>query len=97
MARFLVTYAGMGHPDPAQMEAARAAFGAWLAQAGPIVVDPGAPVSHVGDVSAQEPAPAPAFSGYSILEADTVGEVQDALASHPFVSRGGTLQINQLL
>ncbi|MFD6700415.1 MULTISPECIES: hypothetical protein [unclassified Microbacterium] len=97
MARFLVTYAGMGHPDPAQMEAARAAFGSWLAHAGPVVVDPGAPVSHVGDVAARDPAPAPAFSGYSILEADTVDEVRGVLASHPFVSRGGTLQINQLL
>jgi hypothetical protein len=35
-----------------------------------------------------------AIGGYSILEG-SLAEVQAALATHPFVTRGGTLQLNE--
>jgi hypothetical protein len=97
MVKYLITYSGMGHPDPAQMEAARAAFGEWLATAGDAVVDPGSPVNYIGAVAAGTPTAPPEFSGYTIIEAETEQEVRDILANHPFVARGGTLQISQSL
>ncbi|MDL9980060.1 hypothetical protein [Microbacterium candidum] len=97
MVKYLITYSGMGHPDPAEMEAARAAFGEWLASAGDAVVDPGAPVSYIGAVAAGTPTAAPEFSGYTIIEAETEEDVRSILSTHPFVARGGTLQINQSL
>ena len=97
MSKFLVTYHGGMTPDPSQMEQVRAAFGAWLAQVGDIVVDPGAPVHAAGQVAEGEPATATEIGGYSILEADDVGAVISALRSHPFVARGGTLQIHQAM
>lgn len=41
--------------------------------------------------------PAPAIAGYSILEADSAEALTELLRSHPFIARGGTLQINQAL
>lgn len=97
MAKFLVTYHGAGHPDPAEMESARKDFMAWLGNAGSAVADPGAPVGFAGQVSTGEPSPVSDIIGYSIMEGDSVEAMKELLASHPFVARGGTLQINQAM
>jgi hypothetical protein len=97
LAKFIVTYHGLGHPDPAEMESARKDFMAWLGSAGPAVVDPGAPVAFAGQVSAGASAPVADIVGYSVMEAESVEAVKELLTSHPFVARGGTLQINQAM
>ena len=97
MAKFLVTYHGPGHPARAEMESARKDFMAWLGKAGAAVTDPGAPLGFAGQVCAGEPEPLAAIIGYSIMEGDSVEAMKDLLASHPFVVRGGTLQINQAM
>jgi hypothetical protein len=98
VSRFLVTYHGSGMPDdPELMEKAKAAFGAWVAEAGDALVDPGAPLQMVKQVAAGD-APAPVeIGGYSIVEADSVDAVVALLRTHPYVARGGTLQVNQVL
>jgi hypothetical protein len=45
-------------------------------------------------VSSSDPEPTAAFGGYSILQG-SLDEVRSALATHPFVTRGGTLQLNE--
>lgn len=97
MAKFLITYHGAGHPDPAEMEAARKDFMAWLGNAGAAVADPGAPVGFAGQVSSGEPDAVVDILGYSIIEADSAEAAKELLASHPFVARGGTLQVNQAM
>lgn len=97
MAKFLITYHGAGHPDPAEMESARKDFMAWLGNAGPAVTDPGAPLGFAGQVSTAEPEAVVDILGYSILEADSANAAKELLASHPFVARGGTLQISQAM
>ena len=98
MARFLVTYHGSGMPsDPALMEQAKAAFAAWLASAGDAVVDPGAPVTLATQVASGEPLAAVDVGGYSIVQADDTEGAAAVLASHPYVGRGGTLQVNQFI
>ena len=97
MARFLVTYHGGGAPDPSQMDEIRAAFGAWLGRAGSAVVDPGAPLRFVGQVASSEPAPSIAIGGYSVIEAADEAGVREILSTHPFVARGGTLQIDEAM
>ena len=98
MTRFLVTYHGSGMPDdPELMEQAKAAFGAWVAGAGDAIVDPGAPVHTVTQVtsgSAQDPVE---IGGYSIIQADSPDAAVAVLQSHPYVARGGTLQVNQVI
>ena len=98
MSRFLVTYHGSGMPDdPAMLEQAKAAFGAWVQEAGSAIVDPGAPVMMVGQVSNETAADPAEIGGYSIIEADSPQAAEDVLRSHPYVARGGTLQVNQIV
>jgi hypothetical protein len=99
MSKFLVTYhGGSGMPgDPAQMEGIREAFGAWLAEAGSAVTDPGAPLRPSTQVSNGTPEPQVAIGGYTVIEADDVDAAVAVLRSHPFVARGGTLQVDELV
>jgi hypothetical protein len=98
MGRFVVTYHGSGMPDdPELMEQAKAAFLTWVAQSGDALVDPGAPllmVTQVADGDATEPVQ---IGGYSIVQADSLDAVVALLKTHPYVARGGTLQVNQVL
>ena len=98
MNRFLVTYHGSGMPDdPALMEQAKAAFGNWLAGAGDAIVDPGAPVQMMAQVATEGAIDAVQIGGYSIIQADSLDDAMAVLSSHPYVARGGTLQVNQIL
>lgn len=98
MSRFLVTYHGSGMPDDsALMEQAKAAFGNWVAEAGQAIVDPGAPVNMVTQVATEGTTDPVRIGGYSIIQADSVEDARAVLSSHPYVARGGTLQVNQIL
>ncbi len=95
MNKFLVTYHGSGMPDdPALMEQAKMAFGNWVADAGDAIVDPVHMVTQVATEGAPE---AVQIGGYSIIQADSVEDAKAVLSSHPYVARGGTLQVNQIL
>ena len=98
VAKYLVTYHGEGMPsDPAMIEQAKSAFGAWLGEAGSAVLDPGAPVHYVESVSISgtwEPAD---LGGYSIIQADSPEEAKKLLSTHPFVTHGGTLAVHEVM
>jgi hypothetical protein len=97
MTRFLVTYHGGGMPegDEARQQA-MAAFGQWVANTGNALVDPGAPLGPSKTVSkgsvTDEPASGP-VGGYSVLEADNLDAAVALVEEHPFVARGGSLQV----
>ena len=98
MARFLVTYRGGKPPaNPEQAAAMAQAFGGWVAKSGKAIVDPGAPIHSVAQVANGTPLPAAEIGGYSIIEADTVEKAVAILKTHPFVARGGTLQLHEPL
>jgi hypothetical protein len=87
-----------GHPDPETMAKAREAFMAWAAKTGAALVDPGAPVGSTSTVAgaglvrdAHSDLP---FNGWSVIEAPDAESVAQMLSDHPFIGRGGTLQIN---
>jgi hypothetical protein len=97
MPKFLVTYHGAGAPAPEQAREAMAAFMAWASSAGEALIDPGAPLGPaktvtVGSVS-DGPADGPA-NGYSILQAPDLDSAVELVKEHPFVSRGGSLQVS---
>jgi hypothetical protein len=79
------------------MAQARAAFGAWLAESGGAVTDPGAPVRTVARLAAGEPAAEVEVNGFSIIEASDVEAAKKVLSTHPFVGRGGTLQVSEFV
>lgn len=97
MSKFLVTYLGGSGPpaDAAQAEQIKTAFGQWLASAGIAVVDPGAPLRSVTHVANGAPHPTVDIGGYSVVEAASVEEAVAILRTHPFVARGGTLQVDE--
>jgi hypothetical protein len=97
VSKFLVTYhGGSGVPvDPSQAEAMKAAFGQWLESAGGAVTDPGAPLRPATQVANESALPRVAIAGYSVIEASDVDEVTRILRTHPFVARGGTLQVDE--
>ena len=96
MSKFLVTYFGGSRPTtPEQAEQMKAAFGQWLEKAGSAVVDPGAPLRPATQVANGHAHPTVEIGGYSVIEAPTLEDAVAVLKSHPFVARGGTLQVDE--
>jgi hypothetical protein len=96
MARFLVVYHGSEMPhDPEIMAQAKAAFEQWVGEVGDAIVDPGAPLRMVAQVSRDNVDDPVDVSGYSIIEAASAEAAVALLRSHPFVARGGILQVNE--
>src|SRR5438874_7495053 len=96
MARFLVIYHGSEMPHDAEIMAqAKAAFERWVGEVGEAVVDPGAPLRMVAQVSKSGADDPVDVSGYSIIEAENAEADVALLQSHPFVARGVILQVNE--
>lgn len=101
MTKFLVTYHGAGAPSSeAEKEQAMTAFMAWVNDVGGALVDPGAPLGRSAVVSTagveDGHATGPA-AGYSILETDDLTAAAELLRNHPFVGRGGSLQVSEAI
>jgi hypothetical protein len=101
MTKFLVTYHGDGMPDTAEgRNQAMKAFMAWASKTGPALADPGAPLGESRTVSGSAVTPGPASGtagGYSVLEADDLDAAVALVRDHPFVARGGSLQVSQAI
>jgi hypothetical protein len=101
MPKFLVTYHGGAMPDsPEAREQAMAAFGAWAAGAGDALVDPGAPLGPsvvVRSGAVDEGTADGPTGGYSVLEAKDLDTAAALVKDHPFVGRGGALQVTQAM
>lgn len=97
MARFLVTYHGGGMPEgDAERQQAMAAFGEWVSRTGAALVDPGAPLGPSKTVSQKSVSDGPASGpsgGYSVIEADDIDAAVELVRTHPFIARGGELQV----
>jgi hypothetical protein len=100
MPTYLITYHG-GPGMPADPEAVRqmvAAFQAWVAEVGAAMRDPGAPLAAAKTVSADSEADGQtvaSIGGYTIIEAPNLGEAAELVRSHPFLTRGGSLQVSE--
>jgi hypothetical protein len=99
MARFLVTYHGGNMPhDPESMAKAREAFMQWARKAGSALPEPGAPIARALSISSSGTSDGVAegpFNGWSVVEADDLDSATRVLADHPFMDRGGVLQVSE--
>jgi hypothetical protein len=99
MARFLVTYyAGDMPQDPQSIAHARRAFAEWAAKTGAALADVGAPIRSATTISSdgiRNDAPAGPFMGWSVIEAEDGNAAVRLMEDHPFISRGGILQLNE--
>ena len=99
MPRYLVTYHGPGMPhDPESIAAAQQAFLTWAGKTGALLVEPGSPIAGTLTLTpnglVEAPGEGPVL-GWSVIEADSPEGVASIIEDHPFVSRGGSLQINK--
>jgi len=100
MPKYLITYhGGEGMPSsPEARQQVMEAFGTWAASIGDAMVDPGAPLTAMKTVSDGSvtvgPAPGP-VGGYTVLTADNLDAAVKLVESHPFVRRGGSLQVSE--
>jgi hypothetical protein len=99
MPSFLVTYHGSGVPEDEQgRKQAAADFGAWVGKVGDALTDPGAPLGPSATVSTagvRSGAADGPYVGYSLLRADDMDGAVALLRDHPFVARGGSLQVSE--
>jgi hypothetical protein len=102
MPNYLVTYHGSDGPPstPEAQQQIHAAFGAWVAAVGDAMVDPGAPLGATRSVSAGGAVDGPAncaIGGYTLLRAADLDAAVGLVSKHPFISRGGTLQVSEAI
>jgi hypothetical protein len=100
MATFLITYhGGGGMPESSEArEQMMAAFQAWATSVGNAMIDPGSPLGPRRTVTSNGVSDAPAdptLGGYTLLSANSLDDAVKAVMDHPFVGRGGTLQVSQ--
>jgi hypothetical protein len=100
MPTFLVTYHGGGGPpaSPEAREQMMAAFQAWAASVGDNMIDPGAPLGPskvVASDGVTDGAATGNLGGYTLITAGSLDEAVKIVQDHPFVSRGGTLQVSE--
>ena len=99
MARFLVTYyAGDMPSDAVSIADARGAFMRWAEKVGPALADVGPPVRSATTIAgegARAGVASEPFMGWSVIEAADSAAAVQLVQDHPFVSRGGVLQISE--
>ena len=101
MGKYLLAYRGgrMAATEE-EREAAMAAWGQWLGGLGGALVDAGNPfagsaaVDSSGGVSADAGS---GLSGYSILEASSLGEASDLAKGCPVFAGGGSVDVYETL
>src|SRR5262245_32214166 len=100
MSTYLVTYHGGGEmpTSPEARQQMMAAFGAWATGVGAALADPGAPLGPAKTGTSGQVVDgqtAATISGYSLLRAEDLGAAVKLVEGHPFLGRGGTLQVIQ--
>lgn len=100
MPKFLITYHGSEGPppDPEVRKQIEAAFMAWAQSVGSALADPGAPLGNFKTVSSSGVVDGQAggsFGGYTILDAPDEDAAIKLCETHPYVTRGGKLQVSQ--
>jgi hypothetical protein len=105
VSKFILLYRGPATPmedfTPDQAAEQMRAWGAWMEQVGPALVDAGAPFGPRTTVSDNGTSPAASDqNGYSIVEADSLDAAKKYTENHPFLSEGKgrfTVEIFELM
>jgi len=100
MTTYLVTYHGAMGPPPSDeaREQMMSAFMQWAASVGDGMVDPGSPLGRSKVVTSEGDTDGNAdgqIGGYTIIKADSLADAVSAVRAHPFLTRGGTLQVSE--
>jgi hypothetical protein len=93
MSKFLLLYRGPATPmdsyTPEQSAEVMKAWETWLGGIGASLVDAGNPLGARAAVADDGSSPAPSDqNGYSIVQANDLGEARNLLKGHPFLTEG---------
>jgi hypothetical protein len=100
MPRFLITYhGGVEMPSsPEGRDQMMSAFLTWAGSVGDDMVDPGSPlgqskvVTSTGETNGRVSEP---VTGFTIISTENLESAVGLVRAHPFLSRGGTLQVSE--
>ena len=99
MAKYLVLYRSamtaaeqIASNDEQAAQAGMEAWNAWAQKAGPALVDFGSPVQNVAGPGGGDP-----IGGFSILQADSLEQLQGVLDGHPHPEFGGSIEVLEFL
>lgn len=93
MTRFIYLYKGPATPmedfTPEQGAQQLAAWGQWMGNVGPALVDPGSPFGAGTAVSDDGSSPTHSdLNGYTVVEADSLDAARSLVHKHPFLAEG---------
>lgn len=101
MSRFLITYFGGDQPtSPEEGQRHFAEYQQWLASLGEAAVSPMNPLKNThtlnpdGSILAQSSS---TMSGYTIVEAESMGEALSLAKACPFLKINGTLEVAEMV
>lgn len=96
MAKFLYLYHGGGRVAPSREEGQKI-MQAWMdyfARMGDKIVDGGAPLAPSRRVAG---APDSRCTGYSVIQADSLGDAEKLTEGHPHLMSGGSIEVCEAL
>ena len=102
MAKYLFVYHGGKKPvDKAEIKSVMDAWGAWFGSMGAAVIDGGNPVGKSSTVhpngSVSNDGGANPVSGYSLIEAATLGDAHEKAKRCPILASGGSIEIAEAI
>jgi hypothetical protein len=100
VASYVLVYKGGGMAETeAEQQAVMAAWGTWYGQLGQAIVDGGNPFgpskSVATDGTVSDGAPS-GLSGYTILQAESLGEAAEMARGCPVLSSGGSVEVYEV-
>ena len=100
MTNFVLLYVGGTYPETEEQQAeVMGAWGAWYEKVGDAVVDGGNPFSSAKSITADGvvdgASTAPAVTGYTIIQADSLDAAAALTADHPHVHYGGQVSVHE--
>ncbi len=101
MARYMITYLGGDKPSsPEEGKRHFAKYSEWLSSLGDKAVSPANPLKSTATVNADGTVThgsTTQMSGYTIIEADSMGAALSIAKACPFLDIGGSLEVSELV
>jgi len=101
MAQYIITYLGGNQPStPEEGQQHFAKYKEWLSSLGDSIVSPANPFKDTHTVNSDgtiTSGSTTTMSGYTIIEADSMGAALENAKTCPFLDIGGSLEVSELM
>ena len=101
MSQFIIVYLGGNQPkDPEEGKKHFARYMAWLKSLGNKAVSPANPIKNTHTVNPNgsvTDGSSTGMSGYTVIEAGSIGDAVEITKACPFLEIGGSLEVSELI